>query len=69
MLKTTVKNIFKIIRSKFLLNLTNGPRCEKTCLRGLPDNTGAAAQSDQRLCYHLLESIIGKLDAGEISIL
>ena len=68
MLKTTVKTIFKIIRSKFWLNLTNGPRCEKTCLRGFADNTGASAQSDQCLCYRLLESIIGKPDAGEISI-
>ena len=33
----------------------NGPRCEKICLRGIANNTGADqdAQSDQRLCYSL----------------
>ena len=34
-----------------------GPRCEKTCLCGFENNKGAdqPAQSDQRLCYSLIE--------------
>ena len=45
---------------------------EKTCLRVFANNTGrlacAFAQSDQRLCYFLFESIRPKLASSEISI-
>ena len=50
-----------------------GPRREKTCLRGLANNTGAdqpAHLSRLLSAYviHFLESIISKLTTSEISI-
>ena len=32
-----------------------GPRSEKICLRGFANNKSAYPQSDQRLCYSLIE--------------
>ena len=57
----------------FYEQLKFGPRREKTCLRGFCEQNKrrsacASPQSDQHLCYSLLESIIRKLATGEISI-
>ena len=51
----------------------NGPRREKTCLRGFLNNTGADQPAHPRrlisaCVIRFLESIICKLGAGEISI-
>ena len=50
-----------------------GPRRKKTCLRGFANNTGADQPAHPRslisaFVIHVLESIICKLDTGEISI-
>ena len=50
-----------------------GPRPEKTCLRGVANNTGADQPAHPRslispFVIRYLESIICKLAAGEISI-
>ena len=50
-----------------------GPRHEKTCLRGYSNNTGADQPAHpgsltSPFVIRFLESIICKLDAGEISI-
>ena len=34
-----------------------GPQRKKTCLQGFENNTGASAQSDQRLCYSLFRKV------------
>ena len=51
----------------------NGPRREKTCLRGCANNTGADKPAHPRslisaFIIHFLESLICKLATGEISI-
>ena len=51
----------------------NGPRREKTCLRGFANNTGADQPAHPRslisaFVIRLLESCICKLGTGEISI-
>ena len=51
----------------------NGPRREKACLRGFSNNTGADQPAHPRslisaFVIRILDSIIGKLDAGEITI-
>ena len=52
-------------------SLIIGPRREKTCLREFAKNKSAdqtaQAQSDQRLCFSLFESIIFKLATCEFS--
>ena len=53
--------------------LIYGPRREKTCLRRFAKQhmhrpACTSAQSDQRLCYSLLESIISKFATSAISI-
>ena len=58
--------------SMLLLKL-NGPRREKTCLRGLANNTGADQPAHLRSLIsafgiHFMESIICKLATGEISM-
>ena len=50
---------------------TNGPRREKTCLRGLANNTGADQPAHPRslisaFVIRLLESIISTLATNEI---
>ena len=50
-----------------------GPRCEKTCLRGLGNNKGADQPAHQRrlisaFVIRFLESLISKLATREISI-
>ena len=50
-----------------------GPRCEKSCLRGFANNTGADQPGHPRslissFVIRFLESIICKLATGEISI-
>ena len=60
----------------YLLHLTyfmNGPRCEKTCLRGFANNKGADQPAHLRrlisaFVIRFLESIVCKLETGEISI-
>ena len=52
---------------------TNGPRREKTCLRGFANNTGADQPAHPRslisaFVIRFVESIICKLARGEISI-
>ena len=48
-----------------------GLDARKPVFGGFANNKGAdpPAQTDQRLCYLLLESVISKLATGEISIL
>ena len=51
-----------------------GPRCEKTCLRGFVNNTGADQPAHPRslisaFAIRFLESNIFKLATGEISII
>ena len=53
--------------------LPNGPQREKTCLRGLANNTGADQPAHPRslisaFVIRLMESIICKLATGDISI-
>ena len=60
------------IQQEFSLT-PNGPRREKTCLRGFANNTGADQPAHPRslisaFVIRFFESIICKLAAGEISI-
>ena len=53
--------------------MINGPRREKTCVRGFANNIGADQPAHPRslisaFVIPLLESIICKLAAGEISM-
>ena len=65
---------FGTIFHDFLIGpLSYGPRREKTCLRGVANNTGADQPAHPRslisaFVIRFLESIICKLDIGEISI-
>ena len=57
----------------FPLLLVNGPRHEKTCLRGFANNKGADQPAHQRILIsafiiHLLKSIISRLATSEISL-
>ena len=59
-----------IIRTSILIN---GPRREKSCPQGFANNTGANQPVHPRslisaFAIRFLESIIFKLDTGEISI-
>ena len=51
----------------------NGPRREKTCLRGLANNTGTDQPAQRRsliraFIIRILDSIICKLATGEIIV-
>ena len=58
---------------KSFISIPNGPRPEKTCLRGFANNIGADQPTHPHslisaFVIHYLESIICKLATGEISI-
>ena len=65
--KDSLKDCFEDV------NITNGPRLDKTCLRGFANNTGADQPAHQRSLIsasviRFLESTIFNLATDEISI-
>ena len=64
---------FKLSQKAWSRPSIYGPRREKTCLRGVANNTGADQPAHLRSLIsasviHILESIISKLKTREISI-
>ena len=62
-----------VIHSLKSITAIYGPRHEKSCLRGVVNNTGAEQPAHPRslistFVIHLLESTISKLATGEILI-
>ena len=72
-MKVTVSKLYKVGSFVITVDLLCGPGREKTCLRGLANNTGADQPAHLRslisaFVIRLSESIICKLATGEISI-
>ena len=68
-----VQGKFACLKVKFLMYISNGPRREKTCLRGFVNNTGADQPAHLRslisafvICFS--ESTISNLATDKISI-
>ena len=64
-------DLASMAQSKYVF--INGPRCDKTCLRGVANNKGAEQPAHLRslispLVIRLLESFISKLASSKISI-